>query len=127
MDDAFKSYYSVKRQAKNALVQKVVKWLGTSLMLFTINFMVSPHFMWAVFPFLGMGVGVIKKLMEYTMITYDDFDHEMSTLKRQNERSNSRRIIIEDDSHQEKESKLELKDLPKQKQKETLWNDREFV
>lgn len=122
MSEVYKEYYRVKNAAKKELVEKTTKWISVSTFLFFINFMTGSKFMWAVFPFLGMGIGVLKKFMAYKMITYDDFDPEMRPL---NERNSKKRIIQIDNSNDD--DYLELKEMKSIKEKSIVWNKNDFV
>ncbi|HEX2778694.1 MAG TPA: protein kinase, partial [Gemmatimonadaceae bacterium] len=55
--DALPREVKVKR-----IRSQLIGYVGTTVMLFGINAATSPDFWWAVFPALGMGVGVFKQI-----------------------------------------------------------------
>ena len=54
-----------KRLAREArlksFMSNVLGYLGINALLHTINFLASPHAYWAIWPLLGMGIGIVKQ------------------------------------------------------------------
>jgi hypothetical protein len=56
-DDRYKE--ARKRvKKKKEFYRNLFSWLLTSIFLFIINLMTSPRFLWALFPFVGWGIGI---------------------------------------------------------------------
>ena len=47
-----------KVKEKKEFYSNVASWLSVSFFLFILNFIVTPDFVWAFFPFIGWGIGV---------------------------------------------------------------------
>ena len=114
---------------KKAFYSNLFSWIVTCSFLFFINLRSSPHHLWAVYPFLGWGLGVAFEAWELygpnglLANEEDEIEREMAWMSTRSEQRSFHSAIPSKPVYweQEEEAHLELPVIPK------MWNDRDFV
>ncbi|MBR9921276.1 MAG: 2TM domain-containing protein [Bacteroidetes bacterium] len=93
---------------KKQFFRALFSWIFTSIFLFVINIMTSPGFLWALFPFVGWGIGIAIKGFEVFGYPGMSSDWEEEEIEREMRRMDRRRL-----SSGKKDDQLDLPPLEK--------------
>lgn len=124
-----KSKYEIAKRRvrkKSEFHSHLATYLVTCGFLLAINLITSPSYIWAIWPFLGWGIGVVFHGLEaYGVFADKDREEEMIQKELQRMDRTERRAIEVDDEDEMIRDHLELRDL--RREKEPRWNDEDFV
>ena len=114
-------YYRIAKEKvkkKKEFYSNLISWLIVSAFLFGLNLATSPEFIWAVFPFMGWGVGVFFHGLSVFSGPGFSRDWEEKEIQREMKRLKSRY------GPEEEEDYLELDDM---RQLSPKYKDSDFV
>ena len=112
--------YNIARQrvkTKRDFYSNFTSWIVVSIFLFMLNFITSPGFTWAFFPFFGWGIGVFFHGLSVYSPAFRQ-DREENMIRREMMRLNRR------NNDDDQEPFLELDDL---KDLQPRYKDSDFV
>jgi hypothetical protein len=122
-------YQAARKRIKKRkeFYSNLVSWLIVSAFLFAINILTSTDHLWAIYPFLGWGLGVAFHGFEAFSVAGFGNDIEEKKIQEEMDRMQSRygarRYLNEP---KQEEDHLELKELPK-KEKQADYRDEDLV
>jgi hypothetical protein len=123
-------YQAARKRVKkrNEFYSNLISWLIVSAFLFAINIITSTEHIWALYPFLGWGLGVAFHGFETFGVGGFGKDIEERKIQKEMDRmqqsgQGSRRYLSE---AKDDEDQLELKELPK-KEKRTNYREEDLV
>lgn len=105
-------------KAKKDFYGHLGSFIAVNGFLFLLNWLVSPHTMWFIYPLLGWSIGLVTHYFSVFGLPGMDPDWEEKEMDKELRRLNSGKQKDKDDDS------LELKVLDKQKSK---WKDDELV
>jgi hypothetical protein len=117
-DDYYKIAEKRVRKKRN-FYKNLASWLIVSAFLFAINALTSTDHWWAVYPFIGWGMGVAFQGFEAFSWTADK-EREQEMIMREMQKMEDEGRYLDDGLD---DDELELKEI----QKEKRWDDKDFV
>jgi hypothetical protein len=132
MYQSHRSYEDARRivREKEKFKKRVISSVGVGFFLIGINLFTSPGYFWAIFPIMGMGLGLFLKGMKlYGPLK--NRENEDQKIERELRRNQYERGDIEADEDgldlPDMEDGLTLKNLKKREELRAQWNENDLV